>query len=439
MKRPLRGALSVPSRCFRGPTWLRSAAAFGPPGRIAVAALFTGLVLAVSSCGFGGSKSDANDPNTLTFVAPIYSDGTKSEWDKIISDFEKANPGIKVNLQMESWTQIPDVVRTDLQSESSTPDILNIDAYSTYASDGKLYPASQIVDQSVLSDLQPSFVKNASMNGTQWALPLFASTRTLFYNTDLFAKAGIAAPPKTWGELTDDAKKVEALGGGVYGYGLPLGSEETQAETSLWTFGAGGSWSDDNTITVNTPQNVEGVRAMKAIADTGATEPNPGSTDRTPLINVFIQGKIGMIEGLPPVINMIKQKNPGLKYATAPTPTKDGSPVTLGVADHLMAFKKKVDKTAAIKKFLDFFYQPQTYASFVSAEGFIPVTTSGAQAMADDPVTKAFGATLPTAKFYPSNNPKWAAVEGAMKQQLGTVTQGADPATVLNKIQQAAS
>ncbi|MBY8855660.1 extracellular solute-binding protein [Nocardia sp. CA2R105] len=414
MKRPLRGALSA-------------------------LALATGLALTVSSCGFGGGKSNSDDPNTITFLAPIYSDGTKAEWDSIIADFEKQNPGIKVDLQMESWKQIPDVVRTDLQSESSTPDLLNIDAYSTYASDGKLYPASDIADAPVLGDLQHSFVENASMNGTQWALPLFASTRTLFYNTDLFAKAGIAAPPKTWAELTDDAKKIQALGGGISGYGLPLGQEETQAETSLWTFGAGGNWSDGNNLTIDTPQNLEGVQAIKAIADAGATQPNPGATDRTPLINVFIQGKIGMIEGLPPVINMIQQKNPGLKYATAPTPTKDGAPVTLGVADHLMAFKKKVDKRPAIKKFLDFFYQSKNYATFVKAEHFIPVTTSGAQAMADDPVVKAFGATLPVAKFYPSNNPKWAKVEGAMKQQLGTVTQGADPATVLKAIQQAAS
>jgi len=282
VKRPLRGALST-------------------------VALLSGLVLVASSCGFGGSKSDSSDPNTLTFLAPIYSDGTKAEWDKIISDFEKANPSIKVNLQMESWTDIPNVVRTDLQNESSTPDILNIDAYSTYASDGKLYPANQIVDNSVLSDLQPSFVKNASMNGTQWALPLFASTRTLFYNTDLFTKAGIAAPPKTWAELTDDAKKIQALGGGVSGYGLPLGSEETQAETSLWTFGAGGNWSDGANITIDTPQNLAGVQEIKALAGAGVTQPNPGATNRTPLINTFIQGQLGMIEGLPPTISQIQQ------------------------------------------------------------------------------------------------------------------------------------
>ncbi|MCM6774778.1 extracellular solute-binding protein [Nocardia sp. CDC159] len=414
MKRPLRGAVSS-------------------------FALLTGLVLAVSSCGFGGSKSDDSDPNSLSFLAPIYSDGTKSEWDKIISDFQKQNPDIKVNLQMESWDSINDVVRTKLQSPSTTPDILNIDAYSSFATDGMLYPATDIVEPSVISDIQPGFAKNASISGTQWALPLFASTRTLFYNTELFSRAGITAPPKTWAELTDVAKKIQALGGGVSGYGLPLGSEEAQGETSIWTFGAGGSWSNGTEITIDTPQNREGVAAMKAIAEAGVTQPNPGATDRLDVINAFIQGKIGMIEGLPPTIGQIAQKNPGLKYATAPSPTKSGEPVTLGVADHLMAFKKDGKKQAAIKKFLTYFYSAPVYSGFVKAEHFIPITDSGTKAMADDPVTKAFAATLPVAKFYPSNNPKWGAAQGAIRQQMGTVAQGADPAAVLGKIQQAAS
>ncbi|MVU75822.1 extracellular solute-binding protein [Nocardia sp. ET3-3] len=414
MKRPLRGAFS----------WI---------------ALTTGLVLTVSACGFGGSKSDDNDPNTLTFLAPTYSDGTKGRWEGIIADFEKANPDVKVKLSMESWDSINDVVRTDLQTKSATPDILNIDAYSTFATDGQLYPATDVVDASVISDIQPGFAKNASINGTQWALPLFASTRTLFYNTDLFAKAGIAAPPKTWAELTDDAKKIQALGGGVSGYGLPLGSEEAQGETSIWTFGAGGQWSDGDKVTVDTPQNLEGVRAMKAIADAGVTEQNPGATNRLDVINAFIQGKIGMIEGLPPTISQIADKNPSLKYATAPTPTKTGDAVTLGVADHLMAFKKDGKKAPAIKKFLTYFYSAAVYSKFVSSEHFIAVTNSGATALADDPVTKAFASTLPVAKFYPSNNPKWGAAQGAIRQQMGTIAQGSDPATVLQKIQQAAS
>ncbi|WP_280404294.1 ABC transporter substrate-binding protein [Nocardia brasiliensis] len=256
-------------------------------GVLAGVAMVTGLALAISSCGFG-SKDSADSDTTINFLAPAYSDGangTKALWDGIIADFQKQNPDIKVNLQMESWNSINDVVRTKLQSESTTPDILNIDAYSSFASDGMLYPASEIVSPQVLSDIQPGFAKNASLNGTQYALPLFASTRTLFYNTDLFTKAGIATPPKTWAELTDAAKKIQALGDGVSGYGLPLGSEEAQGETSIWTFGAGGTWSDGDKVTVDTPAHLEGVRAMREIADAGVTQPNPGAPGRKDVNN----------------------------------------------------------------------------------------------------------------------------------------------------------
>ncbi|UFS94109.1 extracellular solute-binding protein [Nocardia huaxiensis] len=405
-------------------------------------ALTTAAVLATTSCGFGSNDADDKDPNSIALLVPAYSDGptgTKALWEGIIAGFEKDNPDLKVRLQVESWDSINDVVRTKLQSTSTTPDILNIDAYSTFAADGILYPAKDVVSDSVLADIDPGFAKNATIDGTQWALPLFASTRTLFYNTELFERAGVATPPKTWTELTDAAKKIQALGGGVSGYGLPLGSEEAQGETSIWTFGAGGAWTDGTAVTVDTAANLKGVTAMKALADAGVTQPNPGATNRKDVINSFIQGKIGMIEGLPPVLGMISEKNPGLKFATAPSPTESGAPVTLGVADHLMAFKKDGGKQATIKKFLDYFYSPAVYANFVGSEHFIPITKSGLSTLADDQVTKIFGPTLPNARFYPSNNPKWGATQGAIRQQIGTVTQGQDPASVLAKIQQAAN
>jgi len=40
------------------------------------------------------------------------------------------------------------------------------------------------------------------------------SARAFFYTKDLLARPGIAAPPKTWAEFEDDAKKITALGNG---------------------------------------------------------------------------------------------------------------------------------------------------------------------------------------------------------------------------------
>ena len=41
---------------------------------------------------------------------------------------------------------------------------------------------------------------------------LAASARLLFYNTDLFAQAGIDEPPATWDELLDDVQALKEAG-----------------------------------------------------------------------------------------------------------------------------------------------------------------------------------------------------------------------------------
>lgn len=396
---------------------------------VATAAVAT---MTLASCGFSGGSGGGSGAQSLDLMVASYSDNTKAEWQQIIKDFEAKNKGITVNLDVESWTDINNVIKTRIQA-GKQPDILNIDAFAGFAADDLLYPAKDIVSSKTLDDFQPAFAKNASIDGTQYGLPFIASARALFYNKDDFAKAGVSAPPKTWAEFEDDAKKLKAAG--VTPYGMPLGSEEAQAETAIWFYGAGGGYGDAKTLTIDSPENVTGATEMQKIIKAGLTEANPGSTNRTPLMNVFIQGKLGMQIGLPPIVGQIKDKNPSLNYGIAPIPTKDGSSFTLGVADHLMAFKGKTDKTGSIKKFLDYFYSSDVYTKWVTAEGFLPTTKSGADAMSSDETIKPFLDLLPDAKFYPSTNPNWSAAQGAIQSQIGQLGQGADPAALLKSIQ----
>ncbi|UPK76271.1 extracellular solute-binding protein [Nocardioidaceae bacterium SCSIO 66511] len=401
------------------------------------------LALVAAGCGFGGDDEggggDSGDGTTISFLVPQYSDNTKPLWEEIIKGFEADNPDISVDLEMQSWDNINDVVRTKLQSPDTTPDILNIDAYASFANDDLLYKAEDVLSSETVDDIEPAFAENASLDGTMYGMPLFASTRALFYNKDLFKQAGIKTPPKTWDELLTDAEKLSKLDGVVGGYGMPLGNEEAQAETSIWTFGAGGSWGDTDELTIDTDENLAGVEQMQKMIDAGATQDDPGATDRTPMLNVFMQGKIAMAEGLPPIVGQIEADYPDLNYGIAPIPTESGDSVTLGVADHLMAFDKGDSaKQDAIRSFLDYFYSAKVYANFVKTEGFIPITKSAGKELSDDPAIKPFLATLSDAKFYPSNNPAWPAAQGAMQQQIGTIGQGADPADVLGKIAEAA-
>ena len=153
----------------------------------------------------------------------------------------------------------------------------------------------------------------------------------------------------------------------------------------------------------------------------GATQADPGSTDRSPLMDIFVQGKIGMQVGLPPTVGQIEENNPELDYSIVPIPTQDGSPFTLGVMDQLMAFQNDGDKQDAITKFLDYYYTSDVYVPWVQTEGFLPVTKSGAEALGGEEALAPFLEVLPDAQFYPSTNPKWSATDAAFKALFGQI------------------
>lgn len=410
------------------------------PMRTGVAvAMVTVAGLALAGCSGGGSGAGGGDATEITLLVPSYSDNTKALWEDVIAGFEDDNPDYSVTLEVQSWDNINDVVTTQIQA-GKAPDIMNGGPFAGFAADDLLYPLSEVSSPDTLADFQESFVDASSVDGEQYGAPLIASARALFVNNTLLADAGVAAPPTTWDELLDASLKVSALGDGVAGYGMPLGSEEAQAESAAWFFGAGGTFGDASTIEIDGNEaNLEAATFMQKLITSGATQADPGSTDRSPLMDIFVQGKIGMQIGLPPTVGQIEEGNPDLDYSIVPIPTLDGEPVTLGVADHLMAFDNGDDaKQEAITAFFDYFFTPEVYTTWVQAEGFLPTTVSGSEELADEEALAPFLELLPDAQFYPATNPKWDATNAAFKSLMGQIGQGKDPQTVLTEIQAAA-
>ena len=401
----------------------------------AVIALAATASLTLASCGFGTAQgnADAEGSTTLDLLVPSYSDNTQRLWEDVIDGFEAENPDITVNLEVQSWDNLETVVTTKIQG-GEAPDIYNGGPFAGFAADGLLYPVDEVVSADTLADFQDSFLANAEVDGTAYALPLIASARALFVNNTLLEQAGVAEAPTTWDELLDAATKVSALGGGIAGYGMPLGSEEAQAEAAVWLWGGGGTFGDESETTIDDPSNLPGAEQIKKMIDAGATQADPGATDRSPLMDIFVQGKLGMQVGLPPTVGQIADGNPDLDYSIVPIPTKDGSALTLGVMDQLMAFSNDGDKQEAITKFFDFYYSADVYVPWVQAEGFLPVTKSGADALSDEETLAPFLAVLPDAQFYPSTNPQWQATDGAFKSLFGQI-QSKPAADVLAEIQ----
>ena len=397
--------------------------------------------LALAACGGGtGARSDddAKKATTIKLVAAEYSkDNTSAFWTKFATAY-KAKTGNTLDVQVVSWNDIDQQSSTMIQN-NNPPDILNLNVYASYAKDGLLYHADEVLSPEVKADLLPNFVKSGTYEGKMYGMPDLSSARALFYNKDLFKQAGIANPPTTWAEFEEDAKKVAALGDGVAGYAEPLGPEEAQAEFSIWMVNNGGDWKTDGKWTINSPQNVETLSFLKKLADEKVTQNNPGKTNRTDgAFALFSSGKAGMVVGFSPLQATLDEEKK-VDYGIAPMPTKDGGPPqTYGVTDYLMAFKKDGNQEA-VKAFYDLYYQPDQVNAFIKAEGFLPVTASGVKEFSSDPALKVYLDTLPNAHLTPTDDPSWDKVKLAVQQSIGkAVAPKGDPKAVLDELQKQA-
>jgi multiple sugar transport system substrate-binding protein len=406
----------------------------------ALAAVVAAVTVAAcgSSSSSGGSGSGSGGNVTLKLVAADYGTGpanTSSKyWQGIVDAFHKANPSINVKITVIPWTNFDSEVQTMVQNHNY-PDVTEGDYFSSYAQQGLLYPASQVLSK--LGNLLPVFAKQGTYNGTQYGMPFTTSSRTLFYNKKLFAKAGLTSAPTTWADVQTDAAKIKALGD--IGFGLPLGPEEAQAESLLWFLGDGGNYmSAQGKWSINGAPNVGAFDFLKTLVAAGDTEPNPGSKNRTPLWEQFAQGKIGMINGSPALIPIIK--TPGVlkqsDWASVPIAGKSGAlSDTLGVCDNVAAFKPNGHE-AQVKKFLDFVYQDQYQLQFDREYDLLPATVSAANGLAKDPIFGSFIKALPHSVQYPSNT-TWAQVKTQVQNTIGTAVTGS-PATVLGTLQSTA-
>lgn len=399
------------------------------------------LALALTGCGKGSSSgTDDSDGRTITFVAAKYDDDTQPFWENLIDDFEARNPGYKVNLEVVDWEQMDSKVKTYIQTKQQ-PDVLNYNKFSDFARDDLIYKADEAVSAKVLDDFLPLFADQATYEGVQYGLPFISSARLFFYNKEIFGKAGVTAPPKSWAEVEAVARKIKKTG--AIPLGLPLGPEEAQGEFGIWSMNNGGGWVDDSgKWAVDQQANVETLTYLRKLTRQGLTQPNPETTNRKDVFNQFAQGRIGMLNGAVFMRKgFIDPVDKDLDYGVAPLPSKDGTTHnTLGVQDYLVAFKKDGGKNReAVNKFLDFFYQRENASRFLSTEGFLSVTKSAGDALSSDAdYYKPFVDALSGAKFAPADNPGWAAVDGAVKQQIGTAVADGDPQEVLEKIQKTA-
>ncbi|MET9292032.1 extracellular solute-binding protein [Streptomyces sp. NPDC003077] len=408
---------------------------------LAAVGLSTAMTLTLSACGSGaGAGGDV----TLTLVAADYGDNeansSRHYWDELARAFEKQNSGIKIDVQVYSWEEVDKKVE-DMVKAGNAPDMAQIGAYADYAAQGKLYSADEMLSIPVQADFTTSLAEAGEYNRIQYGMPFGASTRRLFYNKKLFAAAGISQPPQSWDDIARDAALLKAKGVKMP-YALPLGPEETQAETLMWMLSGGGNYIDSiGKYTINSPENIKTFEWLKKdLVGKDLTGGDPAKLNRQQAFDAFAAGEVGMLNGHPTLMKQAEAK--GVDYGTVDLPGVNGkAKATMGVADWMMAFKQKGHRDQ-VGKFLDFVYSEKNVMKFSGDYGLLPVTVSASEAMmADQKYAKlhSFLKQLANAEFYPSNKTSWPLVSKTLKAKMGTaVGPNGNPGGVLTDIQNTA-
>ncbi|MFJ8594189.1 extracellular solute-binding protein [Streptomyces sp. NPDC093598] len=225
----------------------------------AAATPLVALVLAstaLTACG-GGSGSD---PDTVKVSFKQSTDNSIKVMDTYLADikrqFEKAHPGKKVELvpikapDSEYYTKLQQMLR----SPKTAPDLVYEDTFliNSDITSGYLKPLDPYLakwrDWDRFIDTAKAAAKGE--DGKTYGVPDGTDTRGLWFNKDIFARAGLPADwqPKTWNDVLSAARTIKKKVPGVIPLnaytGKPVGEAATMQTFEMLLYGTGDGSTD---------------------------------------------------------------------------------------------------------------------------------------------------------------------------------------------------
>jgi N,N'-diacetylchitobiose transport system substrate-binding protein len=351
--------------------------------------------------------------------------------DRFTADFQNAHPGITLDIQIQEWDGIGQKVTSGLASNDA-PDVIEVGntQVAEYAASGGVKDLTGKVADLGGTDWLPGLAEPGKIDGHQYGIPWYAANRVVIYNKDLFAKAGITAPPKTRDEWLDVTGKLDK--GGDQGIYL-AGQNWYTLAGFIWDEGGdlavkdGAAWKG----ALDSPQALAGLDFYKRLQALG-DGPKDSDEAKPPQADVFAKGDVAQLISTPGGAVAIEKANPKLtgKLGFFPIPGKTadrpgavftgGSDLIIPEASRNQDAAYEVVKALAGERF---------QLDMAKAMSYVPNRVSLGSALGGDEGTAAMAAGAANGHATP-NSANWAAVEAknVIKEFMTKVLTGGDPA-----------
>ena len=307
--------------------------------RVAIAGLVLLVLSASVIAGCGGSSESSSGSADLTLWTG-FTDRELGVMKDVIADFEKTHPDIHVKVVGGiSDDKIVAAIRG-----GNAPDVahsFDAGAYTgAYCSNGAWIDLADYMNQDGLSDdVFPEVPRQYSQfEGTRCALPMLADVYGLYYNKDLFAKAGLDGPPQTVSQLMDYAKKLTERNpdGSLKVVGLDPFDGFYENIAAHWAPQWGVDWVDESgkSNLAAQPGWADMLRWQKELIDwygyDNLVRWQASAGDEFSAQNAFERGKLAMNLDGEWRVAFIGAEHPELNFGTAPLSVDDGQPDLYG-------------------------------------------------------------------------------------------------------------
>jgi multiple sugar transport system substrate-binding protein len=346
-----------------------------------------------ASCGSGSGGSSSK--SVTVWMYPVIAD-TKANaayWKKTDKDFEKAEPGTKLNIVQQPWANRDEKLATAFAGGKGPDVVLLIpDQIPQFVANGAIQPVDDAM-KNVKGKLRAPVLKALTMDDKLYAAPIYQTVTSTLYNKKLLAKAGIEKPPATWDEVRAAAPKLKKAGYATLDYSA--GNEATlnlNFYPLLWQAGGHVFSPDGKKAAFNSPAGVQALTFLTDLYKQGAVPKSALTAKNVVADQPLGKQQVAMGFSLGPQDVAVAEQAWGKGNAIVGEPLKDKKSVAAGIPGGLGMSAKAGDKEGA-EKFLRFMAQPAQLKSLNVITGFSSPRTD-VTVPSEDPHAKEFQTAL---------------------------------------------
>lgn len=340
-----------------------------------VLVVIVAILLLISLLTGGDENPDGSDPSNDNGTSGPVTLEVWGLWESeavmqpLIEKYQKENSNVAIVYTQKSFTQYEENLYTRLQQGQSVgtpaPDIFRINNTWLSKFQPYLYPAPPTIISN--SEYTQTFYPTASADllGTDnriYAMPLEIDGLALYYNKEIFERAGINEPPKDWDEMIEVAKKltVKDSSGNITQAGVAMGTSKNVMHSadilSLLML--------QNGAEINQNQNKEvdltsdrAISAMDFYSDFALVHETWSPDLRTDL-EMFYTGKLAMMFAPSWRVFDIFNSNPSVEFGLAPAPVLGSQDIHYGMY-WAEAVSKDASNPTEAWKFIKFLTEQQ--------------------------------------------------------------------------------